>query len=146
MGNFHARKDPWMHVVRNLCVHSGLLEQLRPPVQARRAVLQTRPGSPDETRVRVTGRVSDRSVTVMWCNPTIGYYGAQTWCSTVAAREGICQMSGDAIHRGDAVFRPRSGSVPPMNAKAMILACHVELPVSDEVSASVRPSGNLLKN
>jgi hypothetical protein len=62
----------------------------------------------------------------MWCNPRFGYYGAQTWRIATAIDTGICDMSGNPIKAGDAVYRPRRAYPEPVNAKSMILARIVE--------------------
>lgn len=131
MANVYAGSAPWAHMVELLRTQAGMVDKAVFPDRSRKLALQAI-GSAAETKVTVTGRSSDRSITVMWCNPTIGYYGAQTWCSTFAQEDGVCQMSGEEIHRGDPVYRPRSGSSPPINGRAMILACHVDVPAIDD--------------
>lgn len=135
MANNYACSDPWTHTVRLLKTSVDLTDDGDLTDRLRKSTFQAT-GSPEHTKVLVTGRSTDRSVTVTWCNPTIGYYGAQTWFLTSAHEAGICQMSGDEIHRGDAVYRPRSGSSPPVNVKAMILASRVELPAVEDAPAN----------
>jgi len=79
-----------------------------------------------ECVVRVVDRVSARSVVVYWCDPTSCRYGDQLWRAGVAKGRGRCALSGVAIDAGDAVYRPRSGRLRPVNAAAMMLASEVE--------------------
>ncbi|NPT40521.1 DUF3331 domain-containing protein [Paraburkholderia sp. 1N] len=137
MAALHASRDPWTHVVRLLEVGSDEKAGL----ERFRRVKESDPQAIDSsatTKVSVTGRTTERTVTVMWCNPTIGYYGAQTWCLRFAQEQGICQMSGEEIRPGDSVFRPRCGSPPPINAKAMILARNVHVPPIEDMPVKAR--------
>lgn len=113
--------DPWSHMIRRLDTESDLLDSAFLPDRSGKLVLEFI-GSPDGTKVKIVGRSTSRSITVMWCNSTIGYFGAQLWHLVFARQAGICQISGESIQCGDSVFRPRGGSSPPINANAMILA------------------------
>ncbi|WP_429300736.1 DUF3331 domain-containing protein [Paraburkholderia sp. GAS199] len=146
MANLHANTDPWIHIMRVLRCGRDVTNRAEFLGKTKKTPCPVL-GSPSNTKVSVTGRSTDRTLTVMWCNPTIGYYGAQTWCMSFAQEAGICQMSGEQIYRGDCVFRPRCGSTPPVNANAMILAKHVHLPAIDEAPvkrlSGTRPHGRL---
>lgn len=124
MGNYYSGKDPWAHIVKNLDADADWIEQPVSSVKNERVDFALS-GFRSGTRLIVTGTLNDHTLTVMWSNPTVGHYGEQHWFSTLARAKGVCELSGDAIHRGDAVFRPRSSSPPPLNYKAMILARHL---------------------
>lgn len=76
--------------------------------------------------VRVLERRSENSVIILWQDATRCHYGDQVWCRCRSARTGICALSGNAIRRGDPIYRPRRGAFPPANAQAMILASALE--------------------
>lgn len=126
MGDYDSGKDPWAHVVKILDADADA-DRIEQPVAFVKNERVGFPlsGSGSGTRLIVTGTLNDHSLTVLWSNPTVGHYGEQHWFSTLARAKGVCELSGDAIHRGDAVFRPRSSSPPPLNSKAMILARHL---------------------
>ena len=65
---------------------------------------------------------SDRIAMIEWIDPTGGHYAEQRWQRSITRRSGICALSGDAIVRGDCVFRPTRRVPAPMNSHAMILA------------------------
>jgi hypothetical protein len=76
----------------------------------------------ERSAVRAVERVSARTALVEWCERGVCYYAEQGWVRGTAQRDGICALSGALIRRGDAVFRPRSGTPQPKNLRAMILA------------------------
>jgi hypothetical protein len=79
-----------------------------------------------ERVVRVVDRVTAKTVVVYWCDATSCRYGDQVWRMGVTKRRGRCALSGAPINAGDAVYRPRQGRLPPVNAGAMMLAFEVE--------------------
>ncbi|MGY2491842.1 DUF3331 domain-containing protein [Cupriavidus sp. CP313] len=46
----------------------------------------------------------------------------------IANRTGICALSGTAIRRGDAIFRPSVSKARPPIAFGMILAIYIDCP------------------
>jgi hypothetical protein len=76
--------------------------------------------------VRVTGRPSSTTATVVWRDSTSGCYEDQIWRGVVARTSGVCAVTGRSIKRGDRVYRPRATRPAPTNANAMILSDVVE--------------------
>ena len=76
--------------------------------------------------VQITDRPSHITATLTWCDSTSCRYGDQIWRLMIAKRRGICAISGEVIYRGDRIYRPIVSSLKPVNAAAMILACHIE--------------------
>jgi hypothetical protein len=66
-------------------------------------------------------RLGNRTITVNWRDATACCYSDQRWIASVARAAGVCALSGMVISKGDAVFRPQSGRLPPTNARAMML-------------------------
>ncbi|WP_184067862.1 DUF3331 domain-containing protein [Paraburkholderia sp. CI2] len=72
--------------------------------------------------VTLIERLSSVTVTLSW-RCTACHYGDQVWMRCIARQSGVCAVSGVAIRRGDAVYRPRSrGHWLPVNVDAMIHA------------------------
>jgi hypothetical protein len=91
--------------------------------------------------VRVTGRPSSTTATVVWRDSTSGCYEDQIWRGVVARTSGVCAVSGRRIKRGDRVYRPRATRPAPTNANAMILSDVVEAErysASDDMVPAVR--------
>lgn len=76
--------------------------------------------------VSVIERLSDSSVSVRWRDATRCCYDEQIWISCRARIGGRCALSGTLIRRHDAVYKPRTRTVVPANADAMILAPLIE--------------------
>ncbi|WP_412529562.1 DUF3331 domain-containing protein [Burkholderia lata] len=76
---------------------------------------------PLRASIRLIERQNSTTVTVAWSDPTVGYFGDQTWRLTRARHTGVCAISGRFIGCGDEIYRPMSRPIP-VNAKAMILA------------------------
>lgn len=76
---------------------------------------------------------SERSLTIVWHDPTACSYDDQHWKRAKSTRAGVCAVSGSIIHQGQDVFKPGRSKPPPANAGAMILvsALPVALNVSD---------------
>jgi hypothetical protein len=72
--------------------------------------------------IRVLERNGQISATVAWSDATSCCYGEQLWRRSIAKKAGVCALSGQAIARGDAVYRPRLAQPAPLNIEAMILA------------------------
>ncbi|MBB5447769.1 hypothetical protein HDG38_006414 [Paraburkholderia sp. WSM4177] len=74
------------------------------------------------TSVNFVERLSEKSVSLDWCNPTVGRYCEQTWSRCAARRKGICNLTGATVARGDAVYRPSARTaVTPANVDEVIL-------------------------
>lgn len=132
--------DPWQQTVRSLtathasaaetaprqrAVHPFLERLTRawerdhpyvapPPAQSRRPF--------PEAVVRVIERPSSATAIVYWSDAATCHYGYQGWRVTTATTDGACALTGEIIHRGDAVYRPSQRDPKPQNASAMILA------------------------
>ena len=84
--------------------------------------------------IRVLERLSDSTLTLSWHDPTSFNYAEQVWSLCTARKRGTCALSGQAIRRGQPVYRPRRvGSSVPLNSGAMILALAL-LPCEEECS------------
>ncbi|KXU92483.1 hypothetical protein CR51_30820 [Caballeronia megalochromosomata] len=82
-------------------------------------------GTPEGHRVniRVLERLSESTLALSWHDPTSFNYSEQVWALCTARKRGTCALSGQAIRRGQPVYRPRRvGSSVPLNSGAMILA------------------------
>ncbi|WP_408443439.1 DUF3331 domain-containing protein [Paraburkholderia caffeinilytica] len=81
--------------------------------------------SPSRPRVRILQleRTSPTSLMVSWSDSTQCCYLDQAWVAVSARQSGYCALTGNAIRRGDAVFKPRcKGKRRPANYQEMILA------------------------
>ncbi|MGF6755726.1 DUF3331 domain-containing protein [Paraburkholderia sp. GAS42] len=84
--------------------------------------------------IRVLERDGQNWATVAWSDATSCCYGEQLWRRCIARKAGVCALSGQAIARGNAVYRPRRVRLPPRNIEAMILATVMEtIPVEEGV-------------
>ncbi|KAG8153768.1 DUF3331 domain-containing protein [Burkholderia catarinensis] len=72
-------------------------------------------------------RQTDSSVLVSWSDPTRCRYDEQRWISAKCRRSGNCALTGQAIHTGDAIYKPQwRGERRPANSAEMILAVEME--------------------
>ena len=90
---------------------------------------------PKPAHIVVQERLSTCTISVSWSDPCTGRYTEQIWRSGLARDASVCALTGLAIQRGDAVFRPRSHDFHvPSNQHQMILAAtvdeHAGLPVA----------------
>ncbi|MGF6992392.1 DUF3331 domain-containing protein [Paraburkholderia sp. GAS32] len=76
--------------------------------------------------IRVLERSGRTSATLAWSDATSCCYGEQHWRRCVAKKAGVCALSGLAITRGNAVYRPKRVQPAPRNIEAMILATVLE--------------------
>ncbi|WP_244817588.1 DUF3331 domain-containing protein [Caballeronia sp. Lep1P3] len=73
--------------------------------------------------IRLLERLSESTLALSWHDPTSFNYSEQVWALCTARKRGVCALSGQAIRRGQPVYRPRRvGSSVPLNSGAMILA------------------------
>jgi hypothetical protein len=73
--------------------------------------------------IRLLERLSESTLALSWHDPTSFNYSEQVWALCTARKRGVCVLSGQAIRRGQPVYRPRRvGSSVPLNSGAMILA------------------------
>jgi hypothetical protein len=115
--------DPWAMTI-------GLLGQLSgtrradcgtPVATLRKSGRQSAARAPvAAVTVRVLERSTATRVTLAWRDLSRCAYGDQEWYLTRARRSGFCAVSGKAIQRGEAVYRPRVTRPQPLNADAMI--------------------------
>ncbi|MBP0588673.1 DUF3331 domain-containing protein [Paraburkholderia sp. LEh10] len=75
-----------------------------------------------DAAVTLIDRPTSSTATIAWRDSTRGCFGDQVWRMARARASGFCAMSGQAIHPGDAVYKPNARPAP-VNAEAMILAC-----------------------
>jgi hypothetical protein len=92
--------------LRTLCVH-------------RRA---TGPNCGPSSTITVIEKLSNTLVSLSWHDPTLCNYEEQIWVCRQARTPGRCALSGNAIRRGDSIYRPRYRGYMPLNASEMILA------------------------
>lgn len=82
------------------------------------------------TSITFVERLSEKSVSLDWCNATVGRYCEQTWSRCSARRKGICGLTGAMVARGDVVYRPSARTaVTPANVGEVILEsslCRIE--------------------
>jgi Domain of unknown function (DUF3331) len=76
--------------------------------------------------VRVLERPTETTALVLWRSAARCHYGEQLWIRGVAKRAGSCAVSGQAVKRGDRIYRPRQGRARISNSLAVILATFVE--------------------
>ncbi|PXW28304.1 DUF3331 domain-containing protein [Paraburkholderia caballeronis] len=124
--------DVWRHVTRALRECSDATAQQYFVEHLRR--------QPDDSSanfvMRVLERKTDTSVLVTWRDATRCRYDDQVWQRVISRRSGVCVLSGQAITRGDAIYRPKKGRHWPSNAHCMILA--VVLDAADGLSPAKR--------
>jgi hypothetical protein len=71
----------------------------------------------------IVEKLSPSTISIRWSDPCLGHYESQIWGIGLARADAICVLSGQAIRRGDSIFRPRAyGSHVPINRHRMILA------------------------
>ncbi|MGF6757714.1 DUF3331 domain-containing protein [Paraburkholderia sp. GAS42] len=126
-------RDPWSQTLSLLgALSSAPLDDDASDRHTRRADARhrTRASRCDQTACRETvppvitvlERLSTTAVVLCWRSTTC-HYGDQVWIQGVARSSGQCAISGMAIRRGDAVYRPRNrGRRVPVNVSAMISA------------------------
>lgn len=143
--------DPWLETVYLLTRPTGKV--LRHGYEAKRASL-LRYGDPrrnvsfershENAQVYVRERLTEVTIVVDWSDSTMCNYICQIWRVGRASGRGQCAVSGDAISRGDLVYRPIPLRPLPSNAKAMIRASEVEAALKrnsdDGVGASCHES------
>jgi hypothetical protein len=79
--------------------------------------------------IRILDR-TEKKATIAWHDSTSCHYEDQRWTRSIAARVGVCAMSGEMILRGADIFRPSRANPVPANAGAMILTS--ALPTLDQ--------------
>ncbi|CAG4901703.1 DUF3331 domain-containing protein [Paraburkholderia gardini] len=126
-------RDPWaqmLSLLEALC--AAPVDESRSGRRTREPDARYRARAPrrDQTSCRDTEppvitlleRLSTTAVVLCWRSTTC-HYGDQVWIQGVARSSGRCAVSGMAIRRGDAVYRPGSrGRRVPVNVGAMIHA------------------------
>lgn len=85
-------------------------------------------------------RLSPTLVTFNWRDATSGCYGEQLWHLTTARARANCMLSGAAIRRGSAVYRPRLRGRRPANADWDILASTIDRIEAESRSLSISTS------
>jgi hypothetical protein len=127
--------DPWSQTLFLLDALSKAGKAGRQPAGRGQARPRLRPlddeeGPKGEANIRVLDRPTSRTAIVTWGDPTSCHYGDQVWRVARAARDGFCALSGQQIHRGDAVYRPSHYRPAPANAGSMMLAqCVLVAPI-----------------
>ncbi|MDR5816527.1 MULTISPECIES: DUF3331 domain-containing protein [unclassified Caballeronia] len=123
--------DPWSRTLAMLDKSGRLSEAADNPASLTRTLVRKVPvrGSfaPDNetgrVNIRVLERLSASTLALSWHDPTSFNYSEQVWSLCTARKRGTCALSGQAIRRGQPVYRPRRvGRSIPLNSGAMILA------------------------
>ncbi|WP_116142227.1 DUF3331 domain-containing protein [Trinickia diaoshuihuensis] len=87
------------------------------------------------TSVIAVEKQNAQSLLVSWSDSTQCRYLDQRWIRAQARRGGVCALTGRAIRRGDAIYKPQWRSPNrPANCFAMILAAELE-------RVAMRPAG-----
>lgn len=123
-------RNAWAHVVSGLLASPASRTSVARRGSATRTRSDLRPAD-DKTygncTVTIEERLANSSFTLSWSDPTRCSYREQVWKRAIARKSGICVLSGAAIKRGDAVFRPLARRYKiPLNSGAMILAVSLE--------------------
>jgi hypothetical protein len=139
------RSDPWSQTIHLLREPVAELFEVNPARSADSGYSQTtdekgkagkrvRAALAPHTTIRVIERPTPETATVYWSDASTCHYGHQGWRAATALVDGTCALSGRAIRRGDAVFRPanRGAKLKPLNASAMILAS--SMPLIDDMN------------
>ncbi|QSN65054.1 DUF3331 domain-containing protein [Caballeronia sp. M1242] len=123
--------DPWSRTLAMLdnrsgrCAHSAqATAPVSRSVESRgRGNVTTSNGHVPAANIRLLERLSESTLALSWHDPTSFNYSEQVWALCTARKGGVCALSGQAIRRGQPVYRPRRvGSSVPLNSGAMILA------------------------
>jgi hypothetical protein len=124
--------DPWSRTLAMLdCRSSRPSEASEKAASMTRSLVRNIPvrsacGGANEAHcvnIRVLERLSESTLALSWHDPTSFNYSEQVWSLCTARKRGTCALSGQAIRRGQPVYRPRRvGSSVPLNSGAMILA------------------------
>ncbi|SAK44395.1 hypothetical protein AWB79_00817 [Caballeronia hypogeia] len=124
--------DPWSRTLAMLDTRSGrTTEACEKPALLTRSLVRnvsvkggcTAPNEGHCVNIRVLERLSESTLSLSWHDPTSFNYSEQVWALCTARKRGTCALSGQAIRRGQPVYRPRRvGSSVPLNSGAMILA------------------------
>jgi hypothetical protein len=112
---------------RNACATTryAALKKLR--ITKPQPVAQTHDAPPLPAHIVVQERLSTCTISVSWSDPCSGRYTEQIWRSGLARDAAVCALTGRAISRGDAVFRPRAHDFHvPSNRHQMILAATLD--------------------
>ncbi|WP_408733896.1 DUF3331 domain-containing protein [Paraburkholderia tropica] len=117
---------PWTHLVALLSQGAAPQRGSEEDRKLRRQQTSTGTRWPRDVRIRILDRISDRCVTVDWCHPCSGHYGAQLWRECLASRSAVCALSGERIRRGDRVYKIARHLRKPTNAYAVLSAVHVD--------------------
>lgn len=120
-----SAKSPMLHATR--CGAKELSITARPP---RSSDNVSRTHSASNASVRIV-ELSERSLTIVWHDPTSCSYVDQRWTRSKSGRVGICALSGEDIRKGVDIFKPCGSKPPPANAGAMILVTALRLPLND---------------
>jgi hypothetical protein len=77
--------------------------------------------------IRTVERARTKTLNVTWSDARMGYFTEQRWRRTHARWDSVCALTGTAISRGDAVYRPHACAASvPTNPYWMILASQIE--------------------
>jgi hypothetical protein len=119
-------ENPWAHMVRGLL--SSPASRMSAPMRPQRDARLRDDDAFWRCTVKVEERLPNAAFALSWSDPTRCSYREQVWKRATARRAGVCVLSGQAIKRGDAVFRPQARRFKvPLNSGAMILAASLEM-------------------
>lgn len=119
--------SPWTHII-------GLLSEIGRSslgtgyyhARSKRAMQRSIARWPEDVKISVLDRVSDHSVAIAWCHACSGYYGSQVWRESISRGSAICALSGERVARGDRIYKLSRSKQAPSNARAVLLASHVD--------------------
>ncbi|WP_109479729.1 DUF3331 domain-containing protein [Paraburkholderia sp. C35] len=111
--------DPWTQTIGLLGTPSRLMAVAEGAAQPR--LVMRNVDEPAGASVTLIDRPTPSTATIAWRDSTRGCFGDQVWRMARARMAGFCAMSGQAIHPGDAVYKPNPRPTP-VNGDAMILA------------------------
>ncbi|WP_321845625.1 DUF3331 domain-containing protein [Paraburkholderia bannensis] len=142
-----ANDEPWKQTILSLELASrppadiGAIDQagtIRKSGRARAQHATARAAShvPFSGYIRILERLSSTAVSLCWYDATCGHYADQLWKRTLSRHKTFCTLTGRAIKRGDAVYRPSRRGLQPANANHAILACVLEAAEGSDAQSS----------
>jgi Domain of unknown function (DUF3331) len=121
----------WSHTLASLAALSLGLSKVPSQVDGDR-LMRTQtlrhmaPSRGARAKVRILDRPSKNTAVISWLDSTMCCYGDHLWRPGKSRRSGTCALKGCGISPGDSIYHPRNARPSPLNANAMILACHLE--------------------
>jgi len=133
-----GRAPVWSHVISRLLADYGSENEGEAYLKPRVKRVAAADMLSRHIQIEVLERLSDTSIAVLWQDATRCQYVDQVWICCRARIKGRCALSGAAIRRDDAIYKPRIRAAIPANADAMILASVIACMASTVVSGDAR--------